>query len=294
MKITKLFLIILVALLTACSTGLNITTLSEQAKNEYTAGNYKLSLSQWQNIINELKSKNKAVEGYIYAEAGRAAMQLGKTDQALDYFQEAEWADYADPKMYEMRAHGYLAIDNLSKEIDALIYYVEHYPEGEDIMDVQTRLFEAYVKSENWEMALLIWPDIENRASSCLALLEQYFLVNKELGNDDVCDDLAKQFLEFDKENITGLEWLAEKYFWLAENRYQEHLQVYEQKRTTRNYNNLLKAIEKSNGEFNIALEYFLTLYNLTEESGYAKFIGNIYLRFDDKQKADYYYKLAG
>lgn len=284
----------LAAILGGCSTGYNLTALSKQAQDEYLAGNYETSLSHWQGLINKLQSNEKVVEGNYYAGAGKAAMKLEKTDLALQYFQEAQWVNYADAQMYEMMSYGYLLIDNLSKEIDALVYFVEHFPDHTHIMDVKSNLFEAYVKSENWDPALALWPDIESRASSSMALLEQYFTVNDQLGNTEICDGLAVLFLSKNNENITGMEWLANKNFWQAENRYQKYLKAYEQKRNNKNYASLLQAIEKSNAEFHTALAYYLTLYEITKKPKYARSIGNIYLRFDDKKKADYYYQLAG
>jgi hypothetical protein len=43
--------------------------------------------------------------------------------------------------------------------------------------------------------------------------------------------------------------------------------------------------------EFKLALTYFDKLYAVNPSPDYAKYIGDIYNRLDDKKKADYYYE---
>jgi aminoglycoside/choline kinase family phosphotransferase len=86
---------------------------------------------------------------------------------------------------------------------------------------------------------------------------------------------------------------MAKKYFWRAENRYQSEMEAYEKNRTHRQYAQLLRAFEVLNADFHKSLNYFLRLYEKDPKPEYARFIGNIYLRFDDKSKARYYHSRA-
>ena len=52
-------------------------------------------------------------------------------------------------------------------------------------------------------------------------------------------------------------------------------------------YGGLLKE------NFKISLGYFETLYKLNPLPAYANYMGNIYVRFNDQEKADYYHNLG-
>ncbi|MFW6352275.1 MAG: hypothetical protein ACOC2E_07790, partial [Bacteroidota bacterium] len=78
------------------------------------------------------------------------------------------------------------------------------------------------------------------------------------------------------------------------EHRYQKEMKAYEKNRTRKQYKQLLDAFEVLNADFRRSLNYYLKLYEMKPEPRYARFIGNVYLRFDDKKKARYYHEKAG
>jgi len=88
------------------------------------------------------------------------------------------------------------------------------------------------------------------------------------------------------------LDWTAKKYFWKAENRYQDELKAYEKNKTNKQYNKLLKALDIVSADFKTSLDYFKKFYTIDPNPGTAKYLGNIYNRLDDKKKADYYYRI--
>ncbi len=124
-------------------------------------------------------------------------------------------------------------------------------------------------------------------------MLEGYFITNKALENDSVCNILASELLKLDENNLAGLDWEAKKYFWQAENLYKDEMEAYEKNKTNRQYNKLLKSLDVVSADFKTSLGYFKTLYELDPSPKYAKYLGNIYNRLDDKPKADYYYSKA-
>jgi len=292
MKIPRIGLILMITGTMACTSGLDIIKTNEEARINYSNENYEVSLGQWQKLIEHYKAKSEEVPGDVYSGAGKAFMKLGNETEAMNYFDRAVWAEYADEEMYYMMAELYLNIDNLSREIDALEYYNDSFPDAGRITEVRARLFNAYIKSENRQQALIIWELLPDEVKS-EDLLTDYFVVHRELGNEAICDELATRLLKENSENIPALGYLAEKYFWKAENLYQKEMKAYENNRTHKQYAKLLKALDTINADFKTALQYFEKLYNITAEINYAKYLGNIYTRFDDKKKAEYYYRLA-
>jgi hypothetical protein len=86
---------------------------------------------------------------------------------------------------------------------------------------------------------------------------------------------------------------MAKKYYNIAENRYQAEMKAYENNKTRKQYALLLEALDEITEEFKISLGYFETLYRLNPRPVYANYMGNIYVRFNDQEKADYYLNLA-
>lgn len=291
-RLVKIPLIIAFSLFVSCSPSAKIVQLSEEAKMAYEQKQYETALEKYEEAI--LLRKNKDSEnGALYNGAGQAAHALNNTEKALQYLEKARMTKFADAGTYYTLSKIYREIDNLSKEITALQTYVEKFPGSKEFREVQNRLFETLVESQNYEQALALWSEIDDEAKKGETMLTCFLIANTALKNESVSDATAREILQINKNNITALDWLAKKYFWLAENRYQKEMKAYEQNKTRRQYAQLLAAFEILNRDFRTSLNYFLRLYELKAESEYAQFIGNIYMRFDDKQKADYYLKRA-
>jgi Flp pilus assembly protein TadD len=58
-------------------------------------------------------------------------------------------------------------------------------------------------------------------------------------------------------------------------------------------YRQLNDALKTINADFKRARDYFEKLYRVNPDPRYATYLGNIYTRFSNKQKADYYYGRA-
>ncbi len=290
MKTSKIIQgLIIVFLLQSCAA----TKLSEDGESAFKEGNYEAALIAWEQIIENREGKGKKAKFTVYVSAGKSALELGQNDKARKYLETAREIGFSSPEMYVSLAKVYKNIDNLSKEITALETYHEKYPQGEKINAINTRLFETYVESENWDLAIDLWPEIETQAQSNTDLLAGYLTVNKNMENTTACDKLARQILKLEASNVTALEWYAEKYFWKAENLYVSEMKAYKNKRTSSQYKKLLKALDEVWPNFRKSRDYFLKLYKIEPKKEYAKYLGKIYTRFDDKQKANYYNKKA-
>lgn len=274
----------------SCSPAAKITQLSEEAKMAYDQKQYETAFEKYEQAILLIKG-NESENGSIYNGAGQAAFALNNTDKALQYLEKARLTKAAGAGTYFTLSKIYREKDNLSKEITALQSYVERFPEGNEFREMQNRLFETLVESQNYDQALALWSELDDESKKGETMLTSFLIANIALKNESVSDATAREILLINKDNIPALEWMAKKYFWLAENRYIAEMKAYENNKTRRQYAQLLAAFEILNRDFRTSLNYFLRLYDLKAESEFAQFIGNIYIRFDDKQKADYYLK---
>ncbi|HYX09622.1 MAG TPA: hypothetical protein VE912_23040 [Bacteroidales bacterium] len=277
-----------------CTTSKQFTQLNTEAKTAYTTKDYETALVKYDSLIALKKEKGKKVSGKVYNYAGLAAFNADNTSKTITYLQQALHDSAATADAYYALARSYKKIDNLSKEINNLQAYVKKFPDGKDIISVRKRLFETLVESENYDQALGLWKNMTSESKSSEEMLTDYLILNRELNNNDTCDEVANKLLDINKDNKEALDWLARKYFWKAENLYQDEMKAYKAHRTRKQYAHLLKALKIVNKDFDRALKYFKRLYNLEPSKEYAKFIGNIYRRFDNKQKADYYLEKAG
>lgn len=292
--VRKTLIIVIAVVLSSCSATKKLTTWQNEADSEYQNQNYESALEEYKKIIDFQKNAGELPKGTIYNKAGLSAYKMGKNELALSYLSNVRNTSDATAETYYTLAEINRGIDNLSREISALENYVDNFPEGEKIIEVKTRLFETCKESTNYELAVSLWDAIKDSASGNEKLFELYFHYNTELENEDKLEETAEKLLEINPDNITALEYKAEKLFWKAENRYQKEMKAYEKNRTRKQYRQLLKAFDILNADFRTSLKYYLQLYDMNPEKEYARYIGNIYLRFDDKSKARYYHDKAG
>lgn len=270
-----------------------MTEINNSAQTSFDAGNYTEALSQFEKVIIDYESQGKSKECPVYSQAGISAFNLGQTEKALDYLKKATYTPFVDADTYSAMARTYQNIDNLSLEIEALEDYVKKYPEGDEIVQMKIRLFETYVESENWDLAYNLWPDIEPQVKVEIKYIEDFYQVNKAMGNEEMTEQLAGQLLDMNDENVIGLEFMAKKYYNIAENHYQEEMEAYEKNKTRKQYAKLLEELDVVTEDFKISLGYFETLYKINPRPAYANYMGNIYARFNDQEKADYYHQLG-
>lgn len=294
MKLSKLIQgLVIILLIQSCASSLSTTKFSESGEADYKAGNYEAVLKSLEPVIEEAESNGKKAKAPEYVVAGKAALELKQDDKARKYLESAKGLGYSSPDMYESLAKVYKSIDNLSKEITALEMYCEKYPQGENIKINCTRLLETYVESENWDLGIKLWNNIDSIVQPDANMLGSYLLINKGIGNNQKCDELAKQISKLDPKNITVTEYYAEKYFWLAENMYVKEMNAYKKKRTNSQYKKLLKALDQVWPNFKKSRDLYLKLYKIDPKPEYADYLSKIYTRYDDKKKAAYYKKRA-
>lgn len=295
--VKKISIIIGIAILiSACSTNKEISQVNQNRVtgiSSFTEGDYEGALAKFTELINEAESKGASARIEDYEGAGKSAYALGQHEKALAYLEQAKDLGSKDENIYFSLADIYHIKDNLSKEIRYLEFYNTNYPKGSRINLVHLRLFESYVESENWEQGLALWLLVQNNEPFLEVLTEGYFKINKALKNEAEVEIAAKELLKINSNNILALEWSAERYFWKAENFYQQSMTEYNKKKTNSQYAKLLKALNVVTADFKKSRDLFEKLYKIEPLPKYARFLGNIYARLDDKEKARFYQSKA-
>ncbi len=290
---SPLFVVLPFVFLFACNAGKQVIQLSSEADYDYRQEDFYAAFQKYEKAL-EINKGNEKYADRLFNGAGLAAFALKDYSKSLEYLEKVRFTPVAGEETYYALSVMYRDIDNLSREISALKAYVTNFPVGQHLDKMQVRLFETLVESENYEDALELWEVLDSKQKQDEVLLTAYLIANRETNNDAVSLQVANELLKMNKNHLVALDWLAKWYFWLAENRYQEEMKAYEKNKTRRQYSQLLAAFEILNRDFKTSLNYFLKLDELSPNTEYARYLGNIYTRFDDKQKADYYNRRVG
>lgn len=263
------------------------------ADDAFTTGDWQTALTNYEQAIANYESQKKYLECPVYGKAGLAAMNLGHTQKSLELLEKNSFTPFVTIETIHAQAVLYRQVNNLSKEIDALNLYLEKFPEGKDASAFRARLFETCVESQDYELAVRLWAELGEEHRKTPKYLETWMLINKRMKNDSLCDEIALDLIKADPNNVMGLEWLAKKYYFKAEDRYQAEMQAYEKNKTKKQYSILVDAFKVLTEDFKVSLGYFERLYKINPAPDYANFLGNIYARFDDKKNADFYHNLG-
>ncbi|MEW5845511.1 MAG: tetratricopeptide repeat protein [Bacteroidota bacterium] len=281
-------LAMLAAMLLSCAVTSKNKELTDDARRAFEMNDYQAALASYEQII----ASGKGITGDIWNKAGIAAWEVGQTEKAIDYLERAKKQNAADAKGFFTLAKAYRKIDNLSREIVNLKFCVE-LNESELLPQARATLFDAYVRSENWNLADSLWNTLTPNYQGDINFKTGYLIVNRKLKNDSKAELLAKEILKVDRNNTEALEFLGEYYFNRADELYVSEMNAYEKNKTTKQYKQLTEALKRVNADYKASRDYFEALYKLKPEKKYARYLGNIYTRFENKQKADYWYKLA-
>jgi len=269
--------------------GTKYIELTTSAETALSGKDYKTALTTSEQIIAELERKSREADGQVYAIAGNSAYALEQYDKSQTYLVKAQQQNYAGELMYVNLAGLYRRIDNLSKEITALETYYKLFPEGKEINQVRGRLYQTCLESTNYELADSLWTAFDEISKLDPENLKVHLALGMEQENDSSCDWAAEEILKQDENYEEALMWMAKKYFWKAENRYQAEMEAYNNNKTRKQYNILLKAFKIVTADFKESLNYYTKLYELYPDREYAKYLGNIYARLDDEKMAEYY-----
>ena len=285
MKIGKYIGLVVVVAMMACSGPKSFTSLKNSAENKAAQGNYSQAVESWQQYFNQQPVEE--IDGGTFANAAQSAFRAGNNELAVSWFDQARFKNYADAEMYSTLAKIYRSQNNLSKELSALEFYVANYSETPN--EINNRLFAVYSEIEMYDKALAVWEKLHENSKNDLPNQKKFFQIHMEKANTEVCDSISLVILGKEPQNIEALEWNAKKYYWKAENRYREEMEKYNRNKTTRQYRILLEELDKVTADFKKALPYFEKLWEMNPGEKYATYMANIYARFGDEKKSDYY-----
>jgi len=292
-KFSIIIILFISLFIAGCTSTSNLSKQTVKASQAFTAGNFEAAFNLYNTYIEQQKNDNKEIEGEVYSTVGKAAFQLNKLSEAEGLFKQAYYKEYADAEMYANMISIYKTIDNLSKEIDALEYFVANYSTDARFEEYNQRLFETYVESENWDKAIVIWSSFSEEKQSEVRYMELFLFTQQKLENNTAADELANDILKKNSTSKIALEHMADKYFWKAENQYQKEMTAYEKNKTNKQYLVMLEALDGVTIDFKKSLSYYEKLYKNYPSKEYAKYMANIYARFQDKENTEYYRKLA-
>ncbi|MFW5756323.1 MAG: hypothetical protein ACOCWK_06950 [Tangfeifania sp.] len=290
-KVKKIFLIGLIIMAISCGGPKNLVQNKQNAEQAAAQGNFEQAVSEWKTYFDQKNEAGDTISGAEYAEAAQAAYNADMETQAVSWFDEARWAEYADEEMYLTLAEIFKGMDNLSKELTALEYYYDNFGKGNP--DVNSRLFSIYDEIDHHEKALDIWETLPEEKQREKENIEKFFAMNLKLENEEVLDSLSTELLEVNPDHTEALEWNAMKYYWKAENLYKREMQKYENNKTRSQYRKLLEQLDVVTANFKKSLTYFEKLWEQNPGEKYAPYMANIYARFNDGQKAEYYRKFV-
>ncbi|MCD6091777.1 MAG: hypothetical protein J7J72_09780 [Bacteroidales bacterium] len=292
-KITLILSLFISLLIVGCSSTSSLSKQTDKASKAFATGDFEIAFNLYDSYIRDQENKEKEVNGDLYGMAAKAALKTDKFIDAEKYYKLALYKEAGDSDLYVQMSAVYRKIDNLSKEMDALEFYVKHFAKEAVNNPQKKRLFELYIESENWEKAEKFWPSFNVENQSEIQLMELYLTALKNLDKTELADKLASSILKREVSNRIALEWRAEKYFRKAENRYQGALDAYEKNKTNKQYNLMLKALDRVTFDFKKSLKYYRMLYKIYPSKEYAKYMSNIYVRFQDKKNSSYYLRLS-
>lgn len=284
---TNAALLVMMIIAAACSTPKVVVNYKANAEKAQLTGDYAAAAAAWSRYFNEQVASLDEIPGATFAEAAKTAYRAGNTQQAIEWFDQARYKDYADEKMYEILAEIYHNQDNLSKEMETLEFYTSRF--GTENDTVNQRLFQIYYDINMNEKALSAWQALDDSLQDNLEMTDKYFQLNKKLGNTEIADSVSLELLEKDQDHVEALEWNAIKYYKLGEELYAREMKKYENNNTTGQYKRLLKQLDVVTNYFQKALTYFDKLWEINPGKEYAPYMANIYARFDEEKKAAYY-----
>jgi tetratricopeptide (TPR) repeat protein len=276
---------ILIGILAGCGAPKMLVSYQQNALEETSQGNYIQAVEAWKQHFSQQPVEQ--TEGAVFAQAAQTAFLAGNENQSIDWFDQARFKNFASSEMYLTLSKIYHSQNNLSKELGALEFYSENFAENAEV--VYNRLFEIYQEIDSEEKALQAWAKTSNEFKNEVVNLSQFFRLNQKLENVPLCDSLSLVILEKDAGNVAALEWNAQKYYWLAENRYQQEMEKYNRNKTTKQYRLLLKELDLVTADFKKALPYFEKLWIINPGEKYAGYLANIFARFGDEKKSGYY-----
>ena len=292
MKRSAFIIFIIVVVLAGCKTT-RITTDNVPAviPSEMPADPQE-ALGIWEKYIDYKSVRQEEILPDEYANAAEYAFQAGETDLTIQWMETAMASGWDKPEAHLILADSFNKIDNLTRELNRLKHLAEHFPEFSSVRGVYDRLFTIYLEVEP-EQAFSMWNLLPVTERSSEKNLDAYFRHAVQSENNELSDSLSLELLRINPKHVPSLEWNAEKYYNIAEAHYQKEMDKYNKNRNHVQYQFLLNALKVITEEFKQSLGYFEILWEMDQNPRYAAFMANIYARFNNSEKTNFYRKFV-
>lgn len=261
------------------------------AQQQAASGNYAEAVLSWTQYFNDQLTKGNEVSGDLYAAAAKTALLAEQSSQAETWFEAAKTNSYSDEEMSLALAKIYRDNNDVRQEMSQLEAFQKAYPQSEQLNEVNARLFELYYTVRDYDMVKATWPALSEEAQNNKTYVADYFNVVLKSNDAETIEPVALHLVEVDPEHVKAMEWLGETYYRRAEDSYQEEMKAYEKNHTHMQHLHLTQQLKVINADFKKAEDFFLKLWEKEQKSSYAIYLTNIYTRFSNKEKADYYRK---
>jgi hypothetical protein len=286
-------LFLLISFFWQCSvpkTAIVIVSEKDNALNSSAIGEYQQAVQSWQAYFNLLNQRQQTAETDDYIRAASDAYKADNIQQTFEWYELARMDGYEGVEMHLFFMSYFRQHNNLSRELTSLHFLTENHPGIAEENMVSPRLFDIYMEIDR-ERALDQWYKLDTSVRTQEKYLNSFFTLNKSIENNLRSDSIAIELLKINPQHIPALEWLAEKYYFIAEEHYQREMTKYNNNKTMVQYQFLLNALKVIGQEFVKSRDYFDRLWALDKKPRYASFLANIHARLDNRQKAEYYKK---
>jgi len=282
-KLTIITIAVILTGLFACNPMKKIETTQTSAYSAYENGNFSEALKMYEQLMSLYKEKAEAVPYDVLLKAGKAAYRSGKYDKAKEYLNQV----FGENRLHDILQ---MLVDSYRKsnETDVVKKLIK---ENIDLFEKAGRKNEAYTElfkidyaAGNYEEA---YNDYNNISDPDIYLFPEYLNVLKELNKKDEAERACNSMLLKDKNSVAALEWLAVDEYNKAEDWYKSEIAKYNKNKNATTYAYLRRDLKKISAIFRSSRDKFLKLHKLEPDNKkYIKYLKNIYLRLDMKNKA--------
>ncbi|TAJ11302.1 hypothetical protein DMA11_17475 [Marinilabiliaceae bacterium JC017] len=284
MKYTgRLWFVVGVVLIVACSPLKKIEVQKRSADNAYEISNFSTALVEYLSLIDLYKASSVEVPFDVYLKAGNSATQEGKMDQARLLYTHA-----IDLSKSKAPMEGLLKTYNEAGDLNELEAVVEKYSsrlKEVGLYDIAfSQVFDLARSQNDFLKALDVFEKIENPTKD---IKGKYIVVLDKLGEEKKALEYSKKELGLDGEFIPALEWLGKYDYNRAEKWYKSEMTKYNKKKDYTQYVYLKRELKKISNIYRSARDKFEKLHALDpENTSYIKYLKNCYLRLELKDKA--------
>jgi tetratricopeptide (TPR) repeat protein len=285
MKIKKLFSsILLLAALGGCNPMKQLQTHQSSLTEAYEAGNYTETLIAYNRLKDYQTSKGNPVSTEYLKMAAKSAIETEQFKQAEEILQQ--WiSESSDFEAIELLAKVYNQTGSKDKEYNLLDKYYNQIESDEMKREISTRLFAIEMDRKEYEKAL-------ERANQMPPMNDPRIVFMRvealdATGRKDEARKVCNNLLEKDPDYKSALEWKGKDIYERAEEWYKSEMSKYNKNPDYTTYVYLKRELKKISALYRQGLEIFEQLHEEEPKNQkYIKYLKNIYLRLDMREKA--------